>query len=157
MQKQLKKIAAFIVALLAATYYYVADNANNYNLPQQTINNTTNKQSNKQQNDNNLLPKLIKNKSSDKIVTFKAKVIKKLADDIEGDKHQKMILKVGKNTLLLAHNIDKAPRIPVKVGDEVLVRGEYEYNDLGGVIHWTHRSTNSHPDGWVKYKNKTYQ
>ena len=68
-----------------------------------------------------------------------------------------MILKVGRNTLLLAHNIDKAARIPAKVGDEILVRGEYEYNDLGGVIHWTHRSTNSHPDGWVKYKNKTYQ
>ena len=153
MQKQLKKIVAFVVALLAGIYYYTNDNFNENHSVQQT----QDKQTNKQQNDNNLLPQLIKSKNSGKIVTFKAKVIKKLADDVEGDKHQKIILKIGKNTLLLAHNIDKAPRIPVKIGDEILVHGEYQYNDLGGIIHWTHRSNNSHPAGWVKYKNKIYQ
>ncbi len=150
MSKNIKKIVAIVVVLLTSSYYYFIEN---YPQLQQ---NKQDKTIATQKNDNSLLPQLIKSKNSGKIVTFKAKVIKKLADDLEGDKHQKMILKIGNNTLLLAHNIDKAPRVPVAIGDEIIVRGEYQYNELGGIIHWTHRSNNAHPAGWIKYKNKKY-
>ena len=62
------------------------------------------------------------------------------------------------HTLLLAHNIDLAPRVPAKVGDSVHFRGEYEYSKQGGVIHWTHDDPRGkHMDGWIKLKGETYQ
>lgn len=83
-----------------------------------------------------------------------------LPDDNEGSRHQKMILKLENGlTVLIAHNIDLAPRIDgLKKGDTVAFYGEYEYNPKGGVIHWTHHDPQAkHSDGWLKYKEKTYQ
>lgn len=87
-------------------------------------------------------------------------VTRLLADDRDGSRHQRFILEVGAGrTLLIAHNIDLAPRIAgLKVGDTVEFFGEYEWNDKGGVIHWTHRDPNGrHPDGWLKHRGRTYQ
>jgi hypothetical protein len=52
-----------------------------------------------------------------------------------------------------------APRIGgLKVGDSVEFFGEYESNDKGGVIHWTHHDPNgSHVEGWLKHGGRTYQ
>jgi len=83
-----------------------------------------------------------------------------LADDNEGSRHQKMILKLENGlTVLIAHNIDLAPRIEgLKKGDIVEFYGEYEYSEKGGVIHWTHHDPRGkHIDGWLKYKRKVYQ
>jgi hypothetical protein len=91
------------------------------------------------------------------MVNFEAEVIKLLRDDLKGDKHQKLIMKTNRHTLLLAHNIDIAPRIPVRVGDTIIVQGQYEWNEQGGLVHWTHRSNNEHPHGWVKHNNTKYQ
>jgi hypothetical protein len=54
-----------------------------------------------------------------------------LADDNDGSRHQRFILEVGGGrTLLIAHNIDLAPRVTgLKVGDTVEFHGEYEWND----------------------------
>ena len=36
-------------------------------------------------------------------------------------------------------NIDFVERVPVVgMGDRVHVRGMYEWNELGGLVHWTH-------------------
>ncbi len=99
----------------------------------------------------------IKLKQSGKMIMINAEVIKILPDDLKGDRHQKMILKTGENTLLLAHNIDLAPRVPVQRGESIQIYGQYEWNSQGGLVHWTHRSNSNHPHGWIKYKNKTYQ
>lgn len=83
-----------------------------------------------------------------------------LDDDNDGSRHQRFILEVsGGRTLLIAHNIDLAPRITgLKVGDAVEFYGEYEWNDKGGVIHWTHHDPNGrHVDGWLKHRSRTYQ
>ncbi|MBJ9955923.1 MULTISPECIES: DUF3465 domain-containing protein [Acinetobacter] len=83
-----------------------------------------------------------------------------LPDDNDGSRHQKMILKLDNGlTVLIAHNIDLAPRIEgLKKGDVVEFYGEYEYSQKGGVIHWTHHDPRGkHMDGWLKYQGKMYQ
>lgn len=87
-------------------------------------------------------------------------VIRLLPDDREGSQHQRFIISLASGqTLLVAHNIDLAPRInSLSLGDQVEFFGEYEWNEKGGVIHWTHHDPDgSHIDGWVKHKGKLYQ
>ena len=87
-------------------------------------------------------------------------VVRKLSDDTKGSRHQRFIIKVpsGK-TLLIAHNIDLAPRISfLNVGDTVDFNGVYENNAKGGVIHWTHHDPRGkHQSGWLKHQGRTYQ
>lgn len=87
-------------------------------------------------------------------------VVRVLSDDNDGSRHQRFILKLNSGrTLLVAHNIDLAPRISgLRQGDTVEFNGEYESNSQGGVIHWTHRDpSGGHVDGWLKHDGRTYQ
>lgn len=82
-----------------------------------------------------------------------------LNDDNKGSRHQKFILKLPSGqTILIAHNIDLAPRInSITNGDQVQFYGEYEWNKKGGVVHWTHKDPKGyHVDGWLKHKGKVY-
>jgi hypothetical protein len=65
-----------------------------------------------------------------------ATVFRLLSDDNEGDKHQRFILELNNGqTLLVAHNIDIAPRLNgIAVGDRVEFFGEYYYNERGSVL-----------------------
>lgn len=82
-----------------------------------------------------------------------------LSDDNDGDCHQRFVLDVGgRRTLLIAHNIDLAKRVPVGMGDRVRVRGMYEWNELGGLVHWTHHDPHGVEDGgYVRYRTKVYE
>ena len=87
-------------------------------------------------------------------------VRKILADDKKGTRHQRFLLTLASGqTLLIAHNIDLAPRIDhLKEGDTVSFYGQYEWNEEGGVVHWTHKDPQSkHVAGWLKHKGKVYQ
>ena len=87
-------------------------------------------------------------------------VSKLLGDDTDGSRHQRFILTLASGqTLLVAHNIDLAPRIEsLKSGDSVAFNGVYEWNAKGGVIHWTHHDPgNRHEHGWLKHAGRTYQ
>lgn len=100
------------------------------------------------------------NRRSDMLVEGRGEVIRMLADDNEGDRHQRFILRLGSGqTLLIAHNIDLAPRLPdLKVGDAVEFAGEYEWNEQGGVVHWTHHDPRGqHRAGWLKFDGRMYQ
>jgi len=83
-----------------------------------------------------------------------------LSDDTDGSRHQRFILRMPSGqTLLVAHNIDLAPRISsLAPGDSVAFYGEYEWNPEGGVIHWTHHDPDgSHVAGWLKHNGQTFQ
>ena len=81
-------------------------------------------------------------------------VTKLLKDDNDGHRHQRFILRLADGqTVLVAHNIDLAPRIDdLKTGDTVEFFGEYEWNSKGGVVHWTHHdSDGEHESGWLEH------
>ncbi|MCB5190682.1 DUF3465 domain-containing protein [Methylobacillus arboreus] len=87
-------------------------------------------------------------------------VAKVLPDDNDGSRHQRFILKLDNDmTLLVAHNIDLAPRLDgLRPGDTVDFNGVYEWNAKGGVIHWTHHDPRGrHAAGWLRYNGRLYQ
>ncbi len=87
-------------------------------------------------------------------------VSKILPDDLDGSRHQRFLIRLGSGqTLLVAHNIDLAPRIDtIKTGDLVSFYGEYEWNAKGGVIHWTHHDpAGRHADGWIRHGGQIYR
>lgn len=87
-------------------------------------------------------------------------VIKTLPDDNKGSKHQRFIIKLNSGqTLLVAHNIDLAPKIKnLRKSDTIGFYGEYEWSEQGGVIHWTHHDpAKRHEDGWLSHNGQIYQ
>lgn len=98
-------------------------------------------------------------KQSDVQVTGQGIVVKLLPDDNKGARHQKFLVRINDHqTLLFAHNIDLAERVPLQIGDSVSFNGEYVYNPKGGIVHWTHHDPQGrHPAGWVMLQGKKYQ
>jgi len=87
-------------------------------------------------------------------------VVSILSDDLEGSRHQRFIIELkSKQTLLIAHNIDLAPRIDdLALSDLIEFHGEYEWNNQGGVIHWTHHDPDeTHIGGWILHNRIIYQ
>jgi len=97
-------------------------------------------------------------KQSDLWTEVEGTVEKTLPDDNEGSRHQRFILRLDPNlTVLVAHNIDLAKRVPLVVGDRVQLRGEYEYTKQGGVLHWTHHDPGGKPGGWIDHHGDRYE
>ena len=82
-----------------------------------------------------------------------------LPDDREGSPHQRFILRLSTGqTLLVIHNVELAPRVPLREGDTVGFRGEYEWNDEGGMVHWTHHDPSGRgTGGWIRHHGQTYR
>ena len=100
------------------------------------------------------------NHESNLQVSGQGVVTRLLPDDTDGSKHQKFIIRLSSGqTLLVAHNIDIAPRISsLQEGDSVQFYGEYEWNNKGGVIHWTHHDPSGRKTGgWLMHKGKRYE
>lgn len=97
------------------------------------------------------------------MVTLVAEVVAVLPDDNEGSRHQRFLLGFEEpgapyDSVLVAHNIDLAPRVPAEEGDVILVRGQYEWNDRGGVLHWTHHDPKDWREGgWIEFDGERYE
>ena len=98
----------------------------------------------------------VRDQRSGFMVTVEAEVVKNLPDDNKGSRHQRFLIELETGrTLLVAHNIDLARRVPLREGTGVRVRGQYEWNKKGGVLHWTHHDPRGkHPGGWIEYRGQ---
>lgn len=161
--KTTKNMAIIAVLIIAAIYQYLGDGNNGQN------NNTSGQAQVSSTAQNVQLPnqdaviKRIRAAADDTNAKFwttvQGRVIKNLKDDNEGSRHQKFLVEVASDiTLLVAHNIDIAPRAPVTEGDKVTLHGEYAWNNRGGVIHWTHRDPKGRREGgWIETNGKRYE
>ncbi len=85
-------------------------------------------------------------------MVVEAQVVRTLPDDREGSRHQRFLIRTQAGvTLLVAHNIDLAPRIPgLLPGEPLTLRGEYLWNPKGGLLHWTHQDPSGrHAGGYI--------
>ncbi len=96
---------------------------------------------------------------SDVMVTVSGSVERSLPDDDEGSRHQRFVLALaGGHTVLVAHNIDLADRVPLRAGDAVTVCGEYEWTERGGTVHWTHHDPGGRREGgWIEHEGQRYR
>jgi len=107
-----------------------------------------------------VIARAFSNRESDLQVYGQGVVLMLLPDDNNDSRHQRFIIRLSSGqTLLIAHNIDLAPGIDtLRTGDTVQFYGEYEWNEKGGVIHWTHNDPDgSHVAGWLQHQGQRYQ
>lgn len=93
-------------------------------------------------------------------VSGTGRVVRLLPDDNHGSRHQRFILELSSGqTVLIAHNIDLSSRIAgIRYGDKVTFYGEYEWNEKGGVVHWTHDDPQGeHVGGWIEHRGRRYR
>lgn len=101
-----------------------------------------------------------KNRRSGLQVQGEGVVTRVLPDDVDGSRHQRFILRLGSGqTLLMTHNIDVAPRVDeLAAGDTIGFYGVYEWNEKGGIVHWTHHDPDgSHTGGWLEHRGNRYE
>jgi Protein of unknown function (DUF3465) len=74
--------------------------------------------------------------------------------------HEGFLLRLGSGCALVVRvevNTGFTGTIPLRSGDRVAVKGEYEYYPLGGVIHWTHHDPRGrHANGYVDVGGRSY-
>ena len=81
-----------------------------------------------------------------------------MKDDREGLQHQRFLVRAAGLTILVAHNTDLAPRVPVQLGDTIRIRGEYVWNVQRGLLHWTHRDPRGrHAAGFIEVRGQRIQ
>ena len=98
--------------------------------------------------------------ASGTMMTVRGRVERLLADDNDGSPHQRFIIRTDAGvTLLIAHNIDLAPRLTgLAAGDTIEAHGEYEWNDKGGLMHWTHKDPGGrHAAGYIEWQGRRFQ
>ncbi len=109
--------------------------------------------------DRDRIVEAFRNRESGLMVEAHGEVTRVLSDDTRPPRHQRFIVElVGGHTVLIAHNIDLAPRVPLDRGASVAFRGEYEWNERGGVIHWTHHDPDGRrAGGWIEVGDSRYR
>lgn len=102
-------------------------------------------------------------RTSDRIVTAAGVVVHILPDDDDtsdgSGRHQQFLVAVDgcDVTVKIAHNL-KFGRVPIRKQDRIRFKGEYEYNDRGGCIHWTHHDPkNWREGGWIEHRGIRYE
>ena len=111
--------------------------------------------------DNAAVERAYAEKRSTVEVTAQGVVTSVLTDDSgPSGMHQRFIIRLAGSTqtVLVDNNITIGQRAPVIRGTEVLVHGEYVWNDQGGLIHFTHHDpAHTHEGGWIELSGIRYQ
>jgi hypothetical protein len=113
------------------------------------------------------IPRLFARRASDEWVEAEGRVVKVLPDDDSTDggtnaRHERLLVKITPDvTILIAHNIDAAPRVPAEEGDTLRFRGQYEWSEKGGTVHFTHapkfKTQDPNARGWIEHARKRYE
>lgn len=70
--------------------------------------------------------------------------------------HEGFIVRVHDRPIRVETNVDITGVIPLRTGDRVTLRGQYECDD--GVIHWTHHDPSGrHTWGYIEVHGRRYQ
>jgi hypothetical protein len=112
------------------------------------------------QADDDQITRAFRERANDLWVRGEGEVLKLLADDLKGSRHQRFIIRMASgHTVLIAHNIDLAARLDnLERGDRVEFSGVYEWNDRGGVVHWTHHDPQGRREGgWIEHRGRRYR
>jgi Protein of unknown function (DUF3465) len=150
----MKKLILLAVAVLAGYSYFSSQRGANVNGLSAAAS------SQQTRTADSTIADAIANHRSNVEVSGEGTVTRVLSDDNSGSRHQRFIVTLPTGqTVLVAHNIDLAPRVSsLREGDAIQFSGEYEWNEKGGVLHWTHRDpSGSHVAGWLKHQGQTYQ
>ena len=110
--------------------------------------------------DTRRIEEFFRTRISGEMVESSGRVIATLPDDTRGSRHQRFLVELaGGHTLLVSHNIDLAERIDaLRKGDRIAFRGQYEWNEKGGVVHWTHHDPDGRRrGGWLQHQGATYR
>ena len=111
--------------------------------------------------DNAAVERAYAEKRSTVQVTAQGAVTSVLTDDSgPSGVHQRFIIRLAgsRQTVLVENNVTIGQRAPVLQGRDVLVHGEYVWNDQGGLIHFTHHDPAlTHEGGWIEVGGVRYQ
>ncbi len=109
--------------------------------------------------DNHAVSQAYAQQQSKRWLTLHGTVSRILPDDQKGSRHQRFIVRLTpEHTVLIAHNIDLAPRVPIQPGLSLSARGRYEWNPRGGVLHWTHHDpAGKRAGGWIELAGRRYR
>ena len=75
------------------------------------------------------------------------------------DRYQEFVIRIENGqSVHIVHDKAYADEIPLAVGDQVLVRGEYRWTENGGTIRYTYRDRSmQRRHGWIDHKGDRYQ
>jgi hypothetical protein len=81
-----------------------------------------------------------------------------LMDNKEESRQQKFTMRLSNGQMVLVtHDQEAAGRVPVAVGDPVLVRGEYVWTETGGTLRHTQRDYSTRRlHGWIDHRGERY-
>jgi hypothetical protein len=158
--QKLKPVIFILLAIMLIAQWILNERKISSTQQTESANNNVAESQVRAMRDNPELQTAFDNKKSNLWITGSGEIIKLLSDDDNGSRHQRFLVKVNPaQTILIAHNIDLADRVAnLQLGDMIQFYGEYEWNEKGGVVHWTHHDPSAKKTGgWIKHNDITYQ
>ena len=75
------------------------------------------------------------------------------------ERYQEFIIRLRNGqSVHIVHDMAYADEIPLSIGDQVLVRGEYRWSENGGTISYTYRDRSmQRRHGWIDHRGDRYQ
>ncbi|MGI8968072.1 MAG: DUF3465 domain-containing protein [Chloroflexota bacterium] len=90
-------------------------------------------------------------------VTLTARVVRLLPDSQGQYQHQRFIVQCPSGqTVLIVNDVSIGERAPVRIGQSVSVRGQFIWNNQGGLIHFTHHDPAGGEGGWIIDARRQY-
>ena len=99
-----------------------------------------------------------KDRNSNLVVEIEGRVILLLPElDTNGRQQRFLIDLESGHRLLVSHDLELSQNVPVEVSSHIRLKGEYDWSEGGGIIHWTHRDpSGAREGGWIEHLGYRY-